>query len=51
MAKVEMDLSELDALRDSLKELQIEKKRLIKEIDENNIKHAKEIDDLKKNEH
>ena len=48
MALVHIDLSELDALRDGLKEAKLEKEKLSKEIDELKLAHAKEFDDLKR---
>jgi hypothetical protein len=43
-----MELSELDALIDKLKDVQGDKERLIKEFEEIKLKHSKEVDDLKK---
>ena len=47
MALVHIDLSELDALRDSLKENKLEKEKLQKEIEELKLKHSTELKDLK----
>ena len=47
MAKVEMELSELDALREALKEAKKANKILIKQADYDRQIHAKEIDALK----
>lgn len=47
MALVHIDLSELDALRDNLKEARLEKEKLQKDILELKAKHSAEIKDLK----
>ena len=43
-----MELSELDALRESLKEAKAEKEKLIKELDNIKLSHSSELDNLKK---